>query len=476
MKKNNAYSEFVIYTIVSIVSAAILFITMIVLTRVSSEAFFGKINKFITASNVVMSFACIGLDSSYIRFYYEPPENTNNKQLAWICIIPAITILGLIGVCLLLFRNNSAVGVMLGSKGCFFVLAFIITVLSQLLYRFLTIFFRMSSRVLSFSIINIGFVLLTKTIFIPIYFFVTEFELEIIIAAIILILFMLVIFIINMRSMFEVTDISFVKYKPIFRFALLTSPMFIIIYLNSYLPQIIISKGLGDDILGIYSAALLFSSAIQVLSTGFTTFWSPYMYKNYKTNNDTIKNIHDVVLLGCVLFYTLVLLFNDFIYLFIGKAFRQHQNILGMLLIYPIVLIIVETTSYGINIEKKNEISLIIYVLSTVINVILCILLVIRYRLDGIAFASMISAIFKLFLMTWFGQKYYKSINSISRTVFHVIYMIITAFLFYLLYDNRCVFVVVACLFILFFLIYDRKTLMWIKNSIIIESRKKHDK
>lgn len=466
MKKSSGYSEFVIYTAISIISAIISFITMVVLTRLSSEAFFGRINKYITASNVVMSFICLGLDTAYIRFYYEPPNKLNSRQLAWICFFPAIILLVVISFILLLLRNNDSLVFLLGSKGNFFVFAFIITVLSQLLYRFMTIFFRMSSKVLKFSIVSIGFVILTKTVFIPLFIFITKYDINVIVASILLTVFMVIFFVINMKSMMQITFLSLDKYNNIFRFAILSSPIFVITYLNSYFPQIIISKNLGDDILGIYSAALLFGSAIQVLSTGFTTFWSPYMYKNYKQKNDVIRNIHDVVLFGSVFALSFVLIFSDFIYLFIGKAFRQNQNILGMLLIYPIILIIVETTSYGINIEKKNEISLIIYIISTIINVLLCFLLIARFGLDGVAVASMISAVVHLILMSYFGQKYYKSINCINRTIIHVVILILSALLFYMMYDIKIYYIVIQTIILLCLMIYDRKIVKWALNIL----------
>ncbi len=461
MKTHSGSSAFMTYTIIGILSAVISFVTMIVLTRTASESFFGQINKFLAASNVIMSLICLGLDSAYIRFYYEPPENSNSKQLAWKCMTPALAIFLLISFIIILFRNNPLLELLLGGGGMFFTMAFIITVLSQFLNRFMTIYFRMSSKILSFSIISIAFALLTKTIFIPTYYTTQKFTDNIIIAAVFLATFMFSYFLFNAKNMIEISQKNTVSYRPVYRYALYSSPVFAITYLNNYLPQVIISRNLGDDVLGIYSAALLFGSAILVLSTGFSTFWSPYMFKNYKTERETIKKVHDVVLFGSVFVMVLILIFNDFIYLFIGEAFRRNQNILGMLLIYPIIIIIVDTVAYGISIKKKNEISLIIYLISTITNVVLCYALASKYGLDGVALASMISAIVQLSLMTYFGQKYYQSINQITRTLFHIIALVLSAVLFYFLYDNRIVFVAIELITLTICLVYDRKVILW---------------
>lgn len=461
MRRHSNSSIFASYTIVAILSAAISFVTMIVLTRTTSEAFFGQINKFLTASTLGMSVICLGLDSAYIRFYYEPPENANSKQLAWKCMASALAIFLLISSVILLFRNKALLIPLLGGGGALFTAAFLITIFSQFLNRFLTIYFRMSSKVLLFSIVSITFAVLTKTIFIPIYHITQKFEDNVVIAAIFLTIFMSVFFLFNAKNILEKPRQASTSFAPIYRYALFSSPIFIITYLNNYLPQVIISNHLGDNVLGIYSAAILFGSAILVLSAGFSTFWSPYMFKNYKTEQDTIKKVHDVVLFISVLAMSFILIFNDFIYLFIGEAFRRNQNILGMLLIYPIVIIIVDTVAYGISIEKKNEISLIIYLVSTATNIALCFILISKYGLNGVAFASMISAIVQMTLMTYFGQKYYCSINNIVRTIFHMLVLILSAILFYFLYDKRTIFVIAELIMLATCLVYDRKIILW---------------
>ena len=461
MRNHSASSQFTAYTIIAIVSAIVSFITMIVLTRISSEIFFGKINKFITASNVIMSLICLGLDSAYIRFYYEPPENTNSRQLAWKCMFPAFCIFVFASSIIFLLRNNTHLALLIGGEGTSFTIAFIITIFSQFLNRFLTIFFRMSSRVLSFSIASISFVLLTKTIFIPCCLITPEYETNIIVMSVFFAAFMSSFFWLNHKKMIEISRNSFLTYKPVYRYALFSSPVIVVVYLNSYFPQIIISDKLGDAILGVYSAAMLFCLGIQVLSTGFTTFWSPYMYKNYKTENENIKKIHDVVLLGCVMVLSLVLLFSDVFYMFIGEIFRKSQNILGMLLIYPLVVILVETTAYGISIKKKNEITLIIYLISTMVNAILCYGLTSKYGLAGVAIASMIAGIIHMILMTYFGQKYYRSIESTFRTLIHTIILIFSAVLFYLYYDNRMVFVIAELIMVTICLFYDKNVILW---------------
>ncbi len=409
----------------------------------------------------MMSFICLGLDSAYIRFFHEPPSNTNNKQLAGKCMSITFTAFTMASFIIIILRNHPTTNLMIGGSGSLFVFSFLIMVFAQLINRFMTIFFRMSSDILNFFIISITFVLLTRTIFIPTYYITPKFESNIILMSLFWTTFILIFFLFQKKNMIETDYSPHAKYTSVYRYAFFSSPEIVILCLNTYIPQLVISQKLGDNILGIYSAALLFCLAIQVLCSGFTTFWAPFMFKNYKTASITIKNVHDVVLLCSILILSLILIFNDFFYLFVGESFRRYQNILGMLLIHPIAIILVETTAYGIAIKKKNEISLLIYTISTVTNILLCLILSPKYGLAGIAFASMIAGICHMLLMTYFGQKFYQSINNIAKTIFHVIALVVSAILFYFLYDNLILFIFLEIGITTLCFIYNKSAILW---------------
>lgn len=273
--------------------------------------------------------------------------------------------------------------------------------------------------------------------------------------------FSFIFFLVNKKNIIKRASIDFKKNYDIYRFSILSAPGFAIIYLNGYLPQVIIKSNLGEDILGIYGASLLFCSAIQILSTGFTTFWSPYMYKNYKINSSAIKNIHDLVMISMIVVLVGILSVHKILYLFIGESFRKNQNLLGLLLIYPIVVILIETTAYGMNIEKKNEISLTIYFSTTLINVILCAMLSPVFGLDGIAFASMISSVLHFIFMTYWGQKYYISINNAKKTIFNFGILIIVALIFYVFYHNKYIYLSCFLLIFIMMIFINIHTVEW---------------
>ncbi|MBQ8951832.1 MAG: lipopolysaccharide biosynthesis protein [Eubacterium sp.] len=458
MKNKEETSILKNYTLVSIICAGLSFFTMLVLTRMLSEEDYGKINLFYSASNVVMSIACFGLDSAYIRFYYEPPNGSSSKTLAFHCIVPSVLLLSVFSFILLSINKIQMISGLIGGNGITYVIAFIFVVWGMFIVRYLTVFFRMNGKVIIFAIVSIFLVVLTKSIVIVLHFIFHNLYIDIIFSAFIFALFSLVIVFRYFYKIIEIKRICFRNYSEVYKYALLASPIFVITYLNGYLPQIIISNKLGEDILGVYTAALLFCSAIQVLSTGFTTFWSPYMFKHYKDRIEIIKKVHDMAFAVAFFVLSFLLVFCDFIYLFIGERFRKYQELIGFFLFFPIVNILVETTSYGISIKKKNEISLVIYLIVMLLNVSLSLILVDRLFLFGVAISSFVSSGLFFVLMTHYGQRFYKSVNDLKKSYVNIFLLCLIPIVFYFFYSNRIYFIISDLIIVLLFIIFNYRS------------------
>ena len=452
---------FFYYTLISLISAATSFFTMFALTRILSEENYGRVNLFFTASNVVMSISCLGLDSAYIRYYYEYKDSLERRKMAFHCIFPSVLFLCLISFILVVISNNPWARNFIGGSGYVYAFFFVLSAWGLYIIRYLTIFFRMSGIIISFALVSILLVVLSKTSMVVTSLIFNEYILNIYISSCLIAFFSIIFLLVYIKRILKIDKIQLNKYSDVYRYALLCAPVFAIIYLNGYFPQIIISNKLGEKVLGVYSVYLLFCSAIQVISTGFTTFWSPYMFKNFNDKNQIIKNIHDIVVVGAVVVLSMLLLFSDILYMFIGSNLRKNQEFLGLFLIYPIFVVLVETTSYGISIKKKNEISLCIYFLMLIINVIFSYLLVNKFNLLGIAVASVVSSCFFLVFMTYYGQKFYQSVNNIKKTYINILFLLVISISFYLFYSVRIIFVIIDLIILLFVLFLNKDIIRW---------------
>lgn len=91
----------------------------------------------------------------------------------------------------------------------------------------------------------------------------------------------------------------------------------------------------------------------------------------------------------------------------------------------PVLNIVSETTSKGIDIAKKNEYTLLSFIICIATNIGLCLLLIPTLGLAGAAWSNAISAIVLYILNSYFGQRYYKTILSLKKSLLGILAIII---------------------------------------------------
>ena len=219
--------------------------------------------------------------------------------------------------------------------------------------------------------------------------------------------------------------VSLHGYNSYFRFALFSAPTYIIFYFNGYMSQQIVMTSLGAYAFGIFSSTNMFSQLLGAMQGGFSTFWSAYVYKNYETEKEKIGLMHNYVLLFVILAVSALVLFRDPIYIFIGSGFHSSKHFFSLILMMPVLNIVSETTSKGIDIAKKNEYTLLSFIICIATNIGLCLLLIPTLGLAGAAWSNAISAIVLYILNSYFGQRYYKTILSLKKSLLGILAIII---------------------------------------------------
>ena len=452
------------YSLASVINAVLSFLSTIILTRIISTEAYGTISIFNSASNVLMGIVCLGLDSSYIRFFYSPPDGNNHKQLAAHCFaIPSVFCVFLAVLSSFGFISKP-VSAAIGLDSDRLLLMVVVYTFVLTMLRFLNINYRMQEKTLLYIVQSIIITCVGKVSFVVVAYVTSNVIIILSIVTVISALVSLAFLSLPRNEFISFRGFTFKGYKGIYVYALFEAPLYELLYLNSYIPQLVIKRRLGGSELGIYSGIQVFVYMIQVISSGFATFWAPYVYKNYKTKQEEFKDIHELFMIVAVVVLTLILLCGDLLFLFLGKDFRENQNLLGLFLIAPISSILIETTSYGIALEKKNYLSLILHSVCFITNVLLCIALLSGFKLDGIAIASMISAVILLVGQSIIAQKYYRTIRSFWKFVLYVFFLIAISSLYYLLYDKILLFDCIALVFILLFIF----TNWWKLKKIVV--------
>mgnify|MGYP006992090856 CR=1 FL=1 len=141
-----------------------------------------------------------------------------------------------------------------------------------------------------------------------------------------------------------------------------------------------------------------------------------FIYANYKTEQEKIKQVHDYLTFVIVEFFCVLVIFEDVIFWILGNEYAQGITVFPIMVLVPVFLIISETTVYGISIAKKPIFDTIGIGLSVVANILFCFLLAPKYQLYGVCLALCLSNLVMFVFRTVIAQKLYCSIPSYMRT------------------------------------------------------------
>lgn len=424
MSKNNEsfLSSIFKFSISTWVNFIIGFFSSFISTRIVSPDIYGLFNIFNTTVTTVMYITMLGLDSSLFRFYNETPNNENKKIFSFkLIIVSVISTICIAFIVITLFYEDFSTKIY-GYVSQYLVYMTFITVISNLILRYLNVIYRMTFNAKQYTIQNILIQTITRCCIIAAVLLKDSFEFVVLVETLGITVLAIIYLLVQKKDIFpskkEISKemFTFKGYGEIFKFALFSAPTYVIVNLNLFISQQIIRIKLGSYSLGIYSSASYFITLLNVVNGGFSTFWAAYVYGNYKEQQEKISDMHNYIVMIITSVFIGMMMFKDIIYILIGDEYRASKVFVGLILIPSILDIIAQTTMYGISIKKKNYIQLINYFIMIITNFVLSLLLIPYLGMTGVALSGAISSVILYCLNTYFGQKYYKTIRDNNKS------------------------------------------------------------
>ena len=152
------------------------------------------------------------------------------------------------------------------------------------------------------------------------------------------------------------------------------------------------------------------------IQAGFSTYWGPYVYAHYRTEQERIGRIHDLLNLLIFGFFCLLVMFEDIIFI-IFPAKSACLPYFPLMMLAVVFSILCEGTVYGNTIARKPFQDTIGTAVGVAANIAVCAVLVPRFGVMGAA-VGLVAANATMFLYrTVTGQYYYRTIPSFSRTI-----------------------------------------------------------
>ena len=306
MSKNSGSSflkSMMKFSVASWLQAAIAFISVPIVTRAFSPEEFGKINMF-TLSVTIISFSLAYQWIKAIFGFLKKMIPTDSRKtmltqfMAICCITYALFILLNI-----LFGRSLSIYLFGEFNSMVIYMALPIMVLMTVILSYQSIYFRMSENALGFGVLSVLTVFATNICMVFAALFDPTYTVGILLTVLGLSLVAIGCKIISRKS-FDINLPILDKKQiiPFLKYSLPLLPVAIIGFFNTAVIRFLLKDYLSYTALGIFTASVTIAGLLSLIQTGFTTYWAPFMYSNYKTENVLIKKIHSGISLLMISF------------------------------------------------------------------------------------------------------------------------------------------------------------------------------
>lgn len=463
------------FSIATVVGFGISFFATPIITRCFSPEEMGKINLFMTYMNIIISVCYLGMDQTYVRFYNEPIGRYNEKNLITICLRISSTAAIIADIFILVFYDKVSFNIV-GYPGLLIPLCLSFVLLCNMFLRYSNLKYRMDQKTKMFTIQSITLTLINKVLFV-IAAVISPTHRIAIITTTLAYIFVAIVFI---AAQYKNFDIKTKWYKKetlgLMKYGLPLMPVTLLVMLNTSLASLMLRYFVDYQAIGIYTSAVSVASVINLLQTGFNTYWTPFVYENYKRGNEKIKKVHLIVTFIMICFGICIVLGQDILYLLLGENFRQSKAFFPFLLMSPICYTIAETTGIGINIVKKSYLNIITFIANIGVNFLGCIILLPKIGVAGAAISSAIAALVMLIVKTLIAERYYQCITKPIKTFLPPCLMLVVGVINYMFFDQiflkYLLIIGILCLLCVLFWRETSYLFNFIKNTIIINVKK----
>lgn len=467
MLKNNLIKKFLSFSIGGYVNALIGLLTVPIITRILSPEQYGIASLISIIVEMLVVFCSLALDQSFVRFFYEVEEEERGKLLQDCLYYPVfITIFS--SLIIFIFRNQISMFI-LGKKEKVIWIIIVFSIVALIIKSFAFLVVRMQQKGGLYSF----FYILIKVVefsFILLFFKIYGNDYKVIVLATLFsTLITSLLMIVVERKIWKLGGKRKIEKKELLNFS---APLVLTLALtwvfgSSDKITIKIFSNLKE--LGLYSGAFRIVSVISVIQTGFTSFWTPFIYERYSKNPDDLvfyKKANDYLSLIFFLIGFSILATRNIIIILLGEKYYNSLFIVPMLIFVPIMYLISETTMMGIGFKKKSKYFLYISIIVAIFNIIGNILLVPKYGAKGAAISTGISYIIFFSLRTYFSLKLINFGFNLKR-IYMVTILLLCYALYLSFYNNLKYTILLGGLLIITVLLIYKSVLLELKQKFI---------
>lgn len=386
-------------------------LTTPIITRLVDPTEYGQLNIFNTYCSIALMVFTLGLDQTFIRYYYTNSDIAYKKKLLAFCFGLPILV-ATIGAMIIVILNYSIPGLL--AFDSFILWCFIANVYILILNRFGMLVLRLQYKTGLYSVMNILHKALYVIIVIPFALLLKQHYLYILVAATLIsvLITSIVCVISERRYWFEIIKNKGIDLhkKELIKYGLplmISSGVFILFQATDKL--CVKYYGTYSEV-GVYSSAQNLMAVFSIIQSTFNTLWAPKAIDYYESNpNDRafFVKMNQIITVIMFVFAAFVLLGKDLFVLLLGEKYREASTIIPFLMFNPVMYTISETTVTGLSITKHTSSQVYITAISAIVNLIGNIVLIPILGPKGAAVSTGLSYIVFFTLRTIFSNHYF---------------------------------------------------------------------
>lgn len=405
------------YSFVPVLTAVLTLAVVPIVSNCYAPEDYAKISAFVSLGALFMSIFFLGLDSSLVRFYYEPPKGFTKTSLVSFSLFAALIIELLFTLFVLVFWHEITEALFGTSDIVPLVLLFFYTA-GLIIFRSFNTADRMDGNVRSYNVHQVLQNLITKASFALGLFFSASYIPALIVMTCCMVFCACLLLVKDRRRIVLFSWRETKKSRRLllcFGIPCLFSS--IAILANNTVGRIILGAMGYFEAAGILSVGITMASTFSIFSQAFALYWSPYIYKNYRQKQDNIKAMHDYVMMATAFIVVLILLFQNILYSIVGVEYRSSQSYFMLIMLSPILALACETTCYGITIANKPKYLAIISLVGIGVSSIITYCFAASFGAVAAAIGIAFSALVTFAGKTIIGNHYYRTVSSPAKTI-----------------------------------------------------------
>lgn len=428
---NKLFKNFIEFGIGNLIVLITGFISSPIITRLILPEEFGKFSMFNTLTSLFLFILMLGLDQSYIRFFYEEDEELRGKLLVRVVNLSMIVNIILSLILVILYKPLSKM--IIGKYSILLIFVIIIHNTFNIINKFSVLVVRMQQKGKSYSFLQVlGRVSYILFIVATFKFFKEDYRTLVFSSVLSNIVVAVLALIIERRQWFGFSNKGEIKtsMREMIKFGMPLILSMSITWILQSIDKFFISLYNGYLELGIYSSAFTIVALISSVQESFITFWVPVANEKYKENPENTEffsKINSIVSMIMLLIGVGIITFKDIIVILLGSKYREAVFIFPALVLMPIMYTISETTVIGINFKKKTKYHIVTSLIAAVTNIIGNMILVPVLGAKGAAISTGVSYIIFFIVRTVISQRVYYVNYNLKRLYLSVSTLIILA-------------------------------------------------